>query len=81
MKTVYAKKEKLHKNIESYGPTTHGYPLTDRELPRPRNYSKGQMDEVMKFKKSLPENRERSQAKITHSSLFRDANTLSRERL
>ena len=81
MKPIYKKNDNLHKNIESHGPVTHPYPLSDRELPRPRNYSKGQMDEVIKFKKSLPENRERSYAKITHTALFRGENTLSRERL
>lgn len=39
------------------------------------------MDEVMKFKGSLPENREKSAKKIGQTTLFRNGHSVSRDRL
>lgn len=49
-------------------------------MPRKRTYSKHQMDNVMKFGASLPENRERSGNKIASQTLFRSGSSLSQDR-
>ena len=75
MKNVHAKPK--WKNLESHGPTTNPNPLSAREMPRPRNNSRGQLNDLMKFKKSVPGNFD-SSVKIGTSNLFREGNSMNR---